>query len=228
MKVISKEKLNENTYSIWIESDATFFAGQFVQVKVDNATLRRPISVCDARDNAFRLVFEVRGKGTDWLANREVEEELDILASLGNGFPQLENKKIAIVGGGIGVPPLLFLAKSLAESNDITAILGFRNEDRVILKQDFENICKTKIMIEPETVIDGIDEDYDLILACGAPGMYKALSKLNIPKIVSLEERMGCGYGACYGCSVRLNTDVEKYARVCYDGPVFNLEDIIL
>jgi len=228
MRILQIDKLNENTYSFWLESDIKFLPGQFVQVKVDNATLRRPISVCDIRSGAFRLVFEVRGKGTDWLSQREAGEELDILAPLGNSFSQYENKKIAIVGGGIGTPPLLFLSKWLAENNDVTAILGFRSHDRIILKEDFGSVVKTKIMLEPETVVDGIEGDYDLILACGAKGMYKAVEKLNIPTIVSLEERMGCGYGACYGCSVRLNCEEEKYARVCYDGPVFNIKDVVL
>jgi len=230
MKIIEKEQLNSNTYSLWIESGIRFFPGQFVQIKCgDETTLRRPISVCDVKGGAFRIVFSVRGKGTTWLAKCAVGEKLDIIAPLGNTYPEFEKKKIAIVGGGIGTPPMLYLAKKLAKNNDITAVLGFRNESEVILKNEFEAVCETIITTDDKTVIDGLEtDDFDVILACGPVPMYKAIEKLGKPTFVSLEERMGCGFGACYGCSVRLSGEKEKYARVCHDGPVFNLAEVVL
>lgn len=213
--------------------------GQFAHVAVPGKTLRRPISICDADDNNIRLVFQIKGEGTEILSKSKLGDEIDILAPLGHGFDIPKDKKIAFVGGGIGVPPLLYSAKAAGSA---VAVLGFRNKNAVILKEDFEQVCD-KVIITTDDGSFGIHGfvtdalmkiigDIDIVCACGPTPMLKAVADAAKESgkdcQVSLEERMGCGIGACLVCACKTKENGEEtYSHVCKKGPVFNAEEVV-
>lgn len=217
-------------------------AGQFAQIYLSGHTLRRPISICgiDREIGTLRFVFQIRGQGTAELAALQPDAMIEILAPLGNGFPIDPTKKILLVGGGIGVPPMLGCAAEL--NQNATAILGFRNKNAVILEHDFQSFgAKTLIATDDGSyghhglVTDlAQNEDFDVIFACGPLPMLKAVTKLagerSVPCYISLEERMACGIGACLGCAVSLYNDNGEayYGHVCKDGPVFDSCRVVL
>jgi len=225
--------------------------GQFVHIKIDGFTLRRPISICeiDKRNGALRIVFEIRGQGTAKLSSLNVGDNIDIIAPLGNGFTLPEkgsikpDRRVILVGGGIGVPPLLGIAKVLRES--ATAILGFRSYDKIILAGDFKRADAHVITctddgsvgirgtVTPVLAEELAKRDVDKVYACGPEPMLKAVisecAKASVPSEVSLEQRMGCGVGACVVCACRvLRDNGERMLRVCKDGPVFDGAEVIL
>lgn len=248
-RVVSKKNLAKNVYDFTIDAkDIANLAnaGQFVHIKVDGFMLRRPISICevDRQKGTVRVVFEVRGEGTDKLSQVNQGENLDVLGPLGKGFTLLDKgKKAILIGGGIGVPPMVEVAKNYGEN--ATAIIGFRSANAVILDDDFKNLgvklnlCtddgtlgnKGYVTEQLEKVLS--EEKVDIICACGPHLMLKGVidlaNKYSIPCEVSLEERMGCGVGACLVCVCKTVKDGEEYlAHVCKDGPVFKAEDVIL
>lgn len=213
-------------------------AGQFAHVYIPGRTLRRPISICRADKNrgTLRLVFQVRGTGTAELAGARAGDRLDILAPLGRGFPlAVPEKKVLLVGGGIGTPPLLELAAHYKKN--AVACLGFRNRAGMILEQDFAALgADVRIATEDgsagekgyATELLRPGEVFDRIYACGPSAMLGAVCKIaremEIPCDISLEERMACGVGACLGCACGL-LDARGngyYGHVCKDGPVFD------
>ena len=224
-------------------------AGQFVHIKADGYTLRRPISICevDKENGTLRIVFEVRGSGTDKLSQLQVGDKMDMIAPLGNGFTIREvpaDKTVVVVGGGIGVPPMLQTAKSFPD-NRVKAVIGFRSKDRVILENDLNRIGADVSVCtddgsygEKGLVTFPLIEELEkgntaMIYACGPTPMLKAIintAKLyNIPCEVSLEQRMACGVGACVGCAVDINRGGRNFVlRVCKDGPVFKAEEVVL
>ena len=218
--------------------------GQFVHIKCgDGLLLRRPISVCtcseDEPSDLLSIVFEVRGEGTDWLAAREEGEYLDVMGMLGNGFPVKPEGRYLLVGGGIGVPPMRGCIQACG--GKCTAILGFRNKDKMILKDVFDEECQ-KVMIATDDgsygyhgFVDALvrqelaeDKNYDAVLCCGPKPMlrnvYKAAQEFGVPTLVSMEERMGCGIGACLVCACDMKNGTRKHA--CKDGPVFPAEEV--
>lgn len=237
--ITQKESLGEGFYSIYVASEMLAKSaepGQFAHILVPGRTLRRPISICeiDREKGLLRFVFQIRGAGTAELALLDAGDKLDILAPLGKGFPPAgTGKQVLLIGGGIGVPPLLALAKLYGEN--AVAALGFRNQESVILEQDFKTSgANTKVATDDGSygyhglVTDMIkDETFDVIYTCGPLPMLKAAAGLAKEKdalcYVSLEERMACGVGACLGCAVKLldETGSEYYGHVCKDGPVF-------
>ncbi|MEM1485100.1 dihydroorotate dehydrogenase electron transfer subunit [Oscillospiraceae bacterium PP1C4] len=220
-------------------------AGQFVHIRAEGFTLRRPISVCEVfrETGAIRLVFEVRGEGTKKLAELEQNHRMDILGPLGNGFRLFApDKKIIVVGGGIGVPPLLQTASHYGEN--ATAIIGFRNADASILADDFkEKGCDLRLATDDGSAgyhgfVTGLLEQRlneapaDLIYACGPTAMLKGVVQMaqarGIPTQVSVEERMGCGVGACLVCACKTVRDGrEIFTHVCKDGPVFDGNEVV-
>jgi len=217
-------------------------AGQFVMVYLDNLTLPRPISICDAdsQTGIVELVYQVIGKGTRIMSEMEgrVENAVKILAPLGNGFDvKKELSRVAIVGGGIGVPPLFFLAKTLAERGvEFDVFFGFRSEP--ILVEKFQKITKGEIFIATEDgsvghhgrvteILQKQNIKYDEFFSCGPAPMLRALAEhaANTPCQVSMEERMACGLGTCVGCVVKVG---EGYVRVCTEGPVFNASEVFV
>lgn len=220
-------------------------AGQFVHILPRGYTLRRPISICgiDKSKGTLRIVFEVRGDGTKELSETHTGGLIDMVAPLGNGFNLNEDiKRVVLVGGGIGTPPMLPLAEIYGEG--ATVITGFRNASAVILQGDFKKTGAKTILCTDDgsTGIHGLvtnpleevlkSEKVDLICACGPTPMLRAISKMandfNIECQVSLEERMGCGVGACLVCACKINQDgKEQMLHVCKNGPVFNSKEVV-
>ena len=217
-------------------------AGQFLHIKCgDGRILRRPIGVCSvARDNV-RFVFEVKGEGTRWLSLRKPGDILDILGPLGNGY-SIPDGDIIIVGGGLGSPPMLFAAQSARRR--VTAVLGFRDMSRVMMTEEFKTVCDKVYLTTDDgsigihgTVSAPLEEllrggGYAAVLACGQLAMQRAVAELckryAVPCQVSLEERMGCGVGACLVCVCATVSDgIEQNRRVCKDGPVFNASEVV-
>ncbi len=247
-KIVEKTMMGDAIYMVLEAGDmvrASFKnPGQFVHIKCGDAQLlRRPISVCccqeDEPSDLITIVFEVRGEGTEWLANREEGEELDVLGLAGNGFPVEKDGRYLVVGGGIGVPPMF----GCAQYTDCkaTAVLGFRSKDKVILLDRFEEFCdKVLLATDDGSVghhgfVDALvrqeleqDANYNAVLACGPKPMLRSVARVaeeyNIPCLVSMEERMGCGVGACLVCACDMADGSRKH--VCKDGPVFDSKEV--
>lgn len=217
--------------------------GQFAQVAADGYFLRRPISICDIdkERGTIRIVFEVRGKGTDKISELNKGGLIDIIAPLGNGFTILDGKKAVCVGGGIGTPPMLGIAKQYGENAQV--ISGFRTSAIAILQDDFKAAgCNTVLCTDDGTAgIHGFvteplkarleSDKPDMIYACGPAPMLKNIVKLakeyGVKTEVSLEQRMACGVGACLVCVCRTVKDGEQFlSHVCKDGPVFDGEEV--
>ena len=209
-------------------------SGQFVNIKLEGLFLRRPISVNDCVDNELTLIYKVVGKGTEQMANMKAGETLDVLTGLGNGYDLTKaGERPLLVGGGVGVPPLYMLAKQLiAQGVKPYVILGFNTKDEVFCEEDFKALgCDVAV-----TTVDGsygvkgfvtnaLPETYTYFYTCGPEPMLKALYKATTTSgQFSFEERMGCGFGACMGCSCKTVTGNK---RICKEGPVLTKEDII-
>ncbi len=216
--------------------------GQFVHIACGEGNLlRRPISVCDVSGDEMTVVFEVKGSGTKWLSGRKTGDALDVLGPLGRGF-DTAGDSILVVGGGIGVPPMLYTAKRC--SGRVTAVLGFRSASRMILMDAFADVCD-RVFTVTDDASNGapgpvtvpmerlfMQERFDGVLCCGPRPMLKAAAELcarfGIPCQVSMEQRMGCGVGACLVCSCQTKRDGQVHmSRVCRDGPVFRAEEVV-
>lgn len=252
VKLVKKEQLKQDIFKFSVEAKnmaQNSKPGNFVEIKVSDTTepfLRRPISIynVDKENGIIEFIFQVKGKGTEILAKKSEGDLIDIIGPLGNGTFKFENfKKIAIIGGGIGIFPLYELAKNAKEVADVNVYLGFRNKELVVLEEEFSKVSnkltittddgsyKTKGFAINEMKKDIEEEKVDCIYACGPLPMLKAVREYaiqeNIPCQISLEEKMGCGIGACLGCAVRLaNTEEPKYLHVCKAGPVFEAKDV--
>ncbi|MBQ1225215.1 MAG: dihydroorotate dehydrogenase electron transfer subunit [Alistipes sp.] len=212
-------------------------AGQFVEIALDGLYLRRPISVCNYEEGQLTLVYKVVGKGTDLMSQMAEGTELDVLTGLGNGFDvEYECQKPLLVGGGVGVPPLYRLTRDLiARGREVSVVLGFNTESEIFYAEEFEKLGAKVILATADGsvgvkgfVTDAIREsgvEYDYFYSCGPLPMLKALcSATTTSGEVSLEERMGCGFGICMGCSIMTANGAK---RVCKDGPVFKKEEVI-
>lgn len=247
-KISRKDSLSAICYSFWIDcKDIANLAlqGQFIHIKVEGFTLRRPISICeiDKERGRIRIVFEIRGKGTKQLALTSEGDFIDIIAPLGRGFTLYKtDTKVIVIGGGIGVPPLLQLAKYYGKN--ATAIIGFQDRSRVILQDDFIKTNAKNILCTNDGsagmkgyVTDALIKEMqmskpDIIYVCGPSSMIKAVVEMAIDNgvncEVSLEERMACGVGACLVCACKAVKNGEEYfAHVCKDGPVFDAREVI-
>lgn len=247
-RLIQKRNLAKNIYDFTIEAKEMADiaqAGQFVHLRVAGFMLRRPISICEIdRDaGALRLVFEVRGEGTAVLANLIEGQLVDVLGPLGKGFTLLSpDSQAVVVGGGIGTPPMLETAKHYGKN--ATAITGFRSANAVILQEDFQRIGSSVMLCTDDGTMGAkgfvtqalrtrlMESHVDIIYACGPHAMLKGIVELarefGVRCEVSLEERMGCGVGACLVCACKTVKDGEEYyAHVCKDGPVFPAEELI-
>ena len=234
--VISNKKIAKNTYECVLEGDISDItaSGQFVNIKLDGFYLRRPISVCDAEGGKLTLIYKVVGKGTQKMAEMVGGEKLLVLTGLGNGYDLSQSgDKPLLIGGGAGVPPMYMLCKKLvAEGKKPSVILGFGAKDEVFYKEEFEKLgAKTYVTTVDGSegvkgfVTDAMDVDYTYFYTCGPEPMLKAIYDKSVTSgQFSFEERMGCGFGACMGCSCK-----TKYGnkRICKDGPVLVKEEII-
>ncbi len=236
-KVIKNEKLTETVYRMVLEGDTSALTapGQFVNLTVEGCYLRRPISVFDWDDTTVTIIYKVVGEGTEKMSEWATGYECDVLIGLGNGFDVAKSgDKPLLIGGGVGIPPLYGLCKRLvAEGKKPTVILGFNKADEIFCKEDF-------FVAGAETIITTVDGsvgikgfvtdamknlDYTYFYTCGPMPMFRAIEKIaQGGGEYSFEERMGCGFGACMGCSCK-----TKYGnkRICKDGPVLQREEII-
>ena len=209
--------------------------GQFINIKLDGKFLRRPISVCDYDGNTVTIIYKVVGGGTELLSTYEKGKSLDILTGLGNGYNTSKSGNTPLlIGGGVGVPPMYNLAKNLiSEGKSVSVILGFNSSDDVFYEEEFKKLGATVTVTTADGtkgirgfVTDAMaDVDYSYFYTCGPEVMFKAIEKIaKTSGQYSFEERMGCGFGACMGCSCK-----TKYGnkRICKDGPVLEREEII-
>ena len=245
-KIIANEKIAENIYEITFDlgEKATIRCGQFGNILVGGAhLLRRPIAICKAEENTVTFCYQVKGDGTKKLTTMKPGDELQVLLPLGNGFfVEEREKKVALVGGGVGVFPLISVLRQYQGKKEISAYIGYRNKGAVCGVADFEKADKFVAVTddgsygEKMNSVQAFEKDLqsgnipDLVLSCGPTPMLRALKSVcereNIPCFVSLEERMGCGFGACVVCVCDLTNG--KKARVCKDGPVFNAKEVVL
>lgn len=235
--ILYNREIAPGIYSMKIESgiSAEVKPGQFVQVAVPGFFLRRPISVTDASGSYLILVYRVVGDGTEKMSQMKEKDTISLFGPLGNGFP-VEDRNVLLIGGGIGVPPLLYTAKAYRKKGyGVHAALGFNTSSEIILKDEFARIgCDVHIATmdgsdgTEGTALDVIQADHlkeNFVLACGPLPMLRAVSRNYSNGYVSLESRMACGMGACMGCVVQ--DQDGKSLRVCRDGPVFPIGKVV-
>ena len=244
--IIKNEQIAENIYAVTfaLDEDFTVRAGQFGNISVGGThLLRRPIAICKVEGREVTFCYQIKGEGTQKLKMMEAGTRLNVLMPLGNGFYVEENeKKVALVGGGVGVFPLISVLREYAQTKEISAYIGYRNKGAVCGVEEFAKAQKFIAVTDDGSygaqmnAVQAFAADLekgnkpDVVLACGPTPMLRALKtrveKENLECYVSLEERMGCGIGACLVCVCDMTNG--KRARVCKDGPVFNSRDIIL
>ena len=228
--------LTDSVYKMRLVGDVSAITapGQFINIKLDGLFLRRPISVCDVSEDSVTILYKVVGTGTEQMSQMK-EGVLDVLTGLGNGYDaSLSGEKPLLLGGGVGVPPLYLLAKKLiAEGKNVTVILGFNTKDEIFYEEEFKALG-AKVYV---TTVDGSygirgfvtdamkDLEYSYFYTCGPEPMLKAIFNASQTSgQLSFEERMGCGFGACMGCSCKT---VTGYKRICKEGPVLRKEEIL-
>lgn len=234
-EVLSNDKIAKDVFKMVLKGDTQYITapGQFVNIKLDGKFLRRPISVCDCEDDKLTIIYKVVGEGTKQMSVLETGSTLDILTGLGNGYDITKSKKPLLIGGGVGVPPMYLLCKKLVENGqNPTVILGFNTEDEIFYEEEFRllgaDVRVTTVDGSYGTkgfVTDAFPDEYDYFYTCGPMPMFRAIeAKAVTSGQYSFEERMGCGFGACMGCSCK-----TKYGskRICKDGPVLVREEII-
>ena len=235
-QIIENVHLTDNVMRMRLQGDTSAItaSGQFINIKLDGLFLRRPISVCDCEGDTVTIIYKVVGKGTEQMS-KMTSGTLDILTGLGNGYnTSISGEKPLLIGGGVGVPPMYLLAKKLiGEGKDVSVILGFNTKNEVFYEEEFKALgCKVGV-----TTVDGShgtkgfvtalmeNTDYTYTFCCGPEPMLKAV--FNTSKTsgqYSFEERMGCGFGACMGCSCKT---ITGYKRICKEGPVLCKEEIL-
>ena len=235
-QIVSNEALTDSVYKMVLSGDTSAItaAGQFVNIQLAGKFLRRPISVCDYDDATLTIVYKVVGKGTAQMSEMTPGEELDILTGLGNGYDlSCAGDAPLLIGGGVGVPPMYNLAKKLLKlGKRVTVILGFNTKSEIFYEEEFKNLgCDVTV-----TTVDGsygvkgfvtgaLPETYSHFYTCGPEPMLKAVFRATTTSgQMSFEERMGCGFGACMGCSCKT---ITGYKRICKEGPVMRKEELL-
>ena len=236
-EILQNTALTDTVFKMVLQGDVSAITapGQFVNIKLEGLFLRRPISVCDLGENTLTIIYKSVGKGTDQLSRMHPGEKLDVLTGLGNGYDlTAAGERPVLLGGGVGVPPMYLLAKQLlAQGKKVTVILGFNTESEVFYEKEFMDLGADVIV----TTVDGscgvkgfvTDAlkmlDYTYFYTCGPEPMLKAVYKASTTSgQMSFEKRMGCGFGACMGCSCKT---ITGYKRICKEGPVMEKEEIL-
>lgn len=250
LRIKSNQEIADKIYQLELTGDydlAEFLPGKFLHIKCTDSIdplLRRPMSICDINDdgNLMTVLYRADGKGTKILSERKFGDNLDVLAPLGVEFPIdtiKAGQQALLIGGGIGVPPLYYLGRKLKQRGiKVKFILGFNSKKDVFYENDFKELGETQISTVDGSyghhgmVIDLIDRNWDTLYTCGPTAMLRAIQKI-IPQgknaYMSLEERMGCGIGACLACVCKSNDpNNTSYNRACTEGPVFPLHAIVL
>ncbi|MBR3964766.1 MAG: dihydroorotate dehydrogenase electron transfer subunit [Clostridia bacterium] len=234
--IIENAALTRDVWRMRLRGDTSAItaAGQFVNIQLDGLFLRRPISVCDCEGDVLTLIYKVVGKGTAQMAKMSAGETLDVLTGLGNGYDlSCAGEHPLLIGGGVGVPPLYMLAKQLrARGLRVSVILGFNTESEIFCREDFAALgCDVTVTTVDGSygtkgfVTDAMGADYSYFYTCGPEPMLKAVYRASKTSgQMSFEERMGCGFGACMGCSCKTLTGNK---RICKEGPVMRKEEII-
>ena len=235
--ILYNKPLTKDIYEMKLEGDTSHITapGQFINIQLDGFYLRRPISICDYDDETITIIYKVVGQGTENMTMLDAGDYLDILCGLGNGFDTAKcGQKTVLIGGGVGVPPMYNLCKKLiAEGKEVSVILGFNTKDEIFYEEEFK-VLGAKVYV---STVDGSygtkgfvtdvlkDLEYDYFCTCGPMPMFRAIEKIATTSgQYSFEERMGCGFGACMGCSCKTK---YGYKRICRDGPVLEREEII-
>ena len=236
-EIKSNNKLTDSIFEMVLIGDTTSITapGQFINIKLNGFYLRRPISICDYDDSTITIIYKVVGEGTEVMSKMNAGEKLDVLCGLGNGFDVSKSMdKPVLIGGGVGVPPMYNLCKKLIEDGKtVTVILGFNKKEEIFYEDEFKKLgANVKVTTVDGSygikgfVTDALKEtDYSYFYTCGPMPMFKAIeAAATTSGQYSFEERMGCGFGACMGCSCK-----TKYGnkRICKDGPVLEREEII-
>lgn len=228
--------LNTLVYKMVLSGDTSAItaAGQFVNLQLEGKFLRRPISVCDVNGDGLTLVYKVVGKGTKQMSEMKPGDTVDVLSGLGNGYDTTKaGEQVLLLGGGVGVPPLYLLAKNLLkEGKTVSVVLGFNKADEIFFEDEFKTLGANVTVTTADGsygvkgfVTDALPATYDYFFTCGPEPMLKAVYKATKTSgQFSFEERMGCGFGACMGCSCKT---VTGYKRICKDGPVLEKEEIL-
>ena len=234
--VTANEKLTEGVMRMVLTGDTADIAGpgQFVNIKLNGLFLRRPISVCDLTGDRLTIIYKIVGKGTEEMALMEPGQELDVLTGLGNGYSLEESGEAPLlIGGGAGVPPRYLLAKKLIEAGKKpTVILGFNTASEMFYEEEFKALgAEVKVTTADGSygikgfVTAAMGDDYSYFYACGSEAMLRAVADASVTGgQLSFEERMGCGFGACMGCSCET---LYGSKRICKDGPVLRKEEVI-
>ena len=234
-EIIENVPLTQSVYKMTLQGDtgAITAPGQFVNIKLDGLYLRRPISVCDVADDKLTIIYKVVGKGTEQMAQMR-SGKLDLLTGLGNGYDlSVSGDKPVLLGGGVGVPPMYLLAKQLiAQGKQVSVILGFNTQNEVFFEEEFKALGAqvTVTTVDGSYGMRGFVTDalktmgYSYFYTCGPEPMLKAVYKASVTSgQMSFEKRMGCGFGACMGCSCKT---ITGYKRICKEGPVMRKEEI--
>ena len=234
--IISNDPLTRDVYKMVLAGDTSDVTncGQFVNIQLEGLFLRRPISVCDYDDRTLTIIYKVVGKGTEQMSAMKSGEKLDILTGLGNGYDlTLSGENPVLLGGGVGVPPMYNLAKKLiAQGKKVSVILGFNTISEIFYENEFMALgCDVTVTTVDGSygvkgfVTDALPASYTYFYTCGPEPMLKAVYKATTTSgQMSFEERMGCGFGACMGCSCKTLTG---YKRICKEGPVMKKEEIL-
>lgn len=236
-EILENYPLTSTVYKMVLEGDTSAITkpGQFVNIKLDGMYLRRPISVCDWDEKTLTIVYKTVGHGTEKMASMAKGESLDILTGLGNGYDTSKTGSTPLLlGGGVGVPPMYGLCKALIkEGKDVSVILGFNTKDEIFYENEFKELgAKVYVATADGSygykgfVTDVMKElSYSHFCTCGPEPMLKAVYKMsNTDGQFSFEERMGCGFGACMGCSCKT---ITGYKRICKDGPIMDKGEIL-
>lgn len=236
-EIVSNAALTESVFQMVLKGDTSAITapGQFVNLKLEGLYLRRPISVCDLEGDQLTIVYKAVGKGTEQMSRMQSGEKLDVLTGLGNGYDlSLSGDKPVLLGGGVGVPPMYLLAKKLLkQGKKVFVILGFNTKSEIFYEEEFKKLgCDVTV-----TTVDGSygtkgfvttaleAMDYTYFYTCGPEPMLKAVYKASATSgQMSFEKRMGCGFGACMGCSCKT---ITGYKRICKEGPVMKKEEIL-
>ena len=234
--ITENSNIAKNVYRMILAGDTSAIKnpGEFINIRLEGFYLRRPISVYDVSDSAVTIIYKVVGKGTQAMSRMTVGERLQVLTGLGNGYDlSLSGERPLLIGGGVGVPPMYLLAKRLLDQGKrVSVILGFNTEEEVFGEDAFKALgCDVTVTTVDGSrgvkgfVTDALPEDYTYFYTCGPEPMLKAVYKATATSgQFSFEERMGCGFGACMGCSCKT---ITGYKRICKDGPVLKKEEIL-
>lgn len=237
-EIKSNKKIAKDVYEMVLAGDTQYITkpGQFINIEIEGLYLRRPISICEYKDGLIKIIYKVIGEGTEYLSKLQPGKKLDILTGLGNGFEVTNSgKEPLLIGGGVGTPPMYELCKQLInQGKTVTVVLGFNSKEDVFYEDEFKNLgadvyittvdgsCGAKGFVTD--IIKDLD-NYTYFYGCGPEPMLKAV--YNTTKTsgeLSFEERMGCGFGACMGCTCKTKYGTK---RICVDGPVLKKEEII-